>query len=307
MSLNQHLEGRVFISHASSDLGVANLVAARLNGEGIGTALDHDMLRLGQSFVQFMETALSEARYCLLLWSHAAAQRPWVTAEWHAALVRSVLEEFAFLVTARLEDIEVPRLLAPRVWIDLFPSLEPGIEKLLLLLSEDNSARQVTAKPAAPAAFVFPGGGNATVYVTSSLFDVTLPVRTDLDAPMGVLLKTLVETLQLPSYQPLDPNGRIVVRVTYSLVYGQQTLNRIDSLSKAGVGHAAILTLESRFEFVSATEPADGSPGLSTFREFRTSERAAIPETSAVLAPLLRDADRLMRSAVRHAGLYRQR
>jgi hypothetical protein len=294
----------IFISHASSETNRAQAVAARLNEQGFETLLDADLVRAGDSFVQFMERALADARYCLLLWSRAAERGPWVATEWHAALVRSVQEKSAFLITGRLEEIPVPMLLASRRWIDLFPQLAPGIDELLALLGDDRCAARATSKPVAPSRHGGPtAGASNMVYVTSSLFDVTTPVDAELDAPAGVLLDRLVAAWQLPTYQPLDPRGRIAVRVAYTLLHAERRLDRGERLSAAGVRHADILILQSEFQFVAATEPATAASAGSVFR----GSPCVSSDPAAPGAALVRQAGALMRSAARHAGLLRGR
>ena len=293
----------IFISHASAELRMAESIANELGNNGVETFLDGHMIRAGEDFIEFMETALAEANYCLLLWSKAAASRPWVKTEWHAALARSVQEQSAFLITGRLEDIPVPRLLAARLWIDLFPHVEPGLEQLMALLRDDTNAAQATNKPVAPARQKASSSHGVNLYVTSALFDVTLPVAADLDAPAGILLGHLIEVLQLPTYQPLDTRGRIAVRVEYSILLGDRKLARHERLSEAGVREADVVTIESTFQLVGAVEPATEEPSGSTFRSVEHSEDTVRLHNPMTEASMVRRAEALMRSAVRRAGL----
>ena len=101
----------VFVSHAGADALRAAAVAGLLTASGLDVRYDRDELRLGDSFLAFMNDALSVSDYCLLLWSRQAAATPWVQLEWEAALYRSVNEKHGFLVVGRLEDIAAPALL----------------------------------------------------------------------------------------------------------------------------------------------------------------------------------------------------
>jgi hypothetical protein len=58
----------VFVSHAGVDSPRVSPIASALWREGLQVRLDRDELRLGVSFVSFMEDALKTSDYCLLLW-----------------------------------------------------------------------------------------------------------------------------------------------------------------------------------------------------------------------------------------------
>ena len=64
----------VFVSHSGSDSARAAAVADLLTGSGIEVRLDRKELRLGESFLSFMNSALNDSDYCLLLWSKNAAR-----------------------------------------------------------------------------------------------------------------------------------------------------------------------------------------------------------------------------------------
>lgn len=293
----------IFISHAGSEAAVAADLARELNNAGVRTLLDAQVLNAGDNFVAFMEGALSEADYFLLLWSRAAASKPWVTTEWQAALVRAVQEETAFFITARLEDFPVPALLAPRLWIDLFPQFSPGVERLIATVRGDEQAARVSSKPVAPPRLPIPPTGGATIYITSELFDFTVPVDVDPDVPVGVHLDRIVKALGLPTYHPLDRKGRIAVRVSYVLLHGERRLRPTDTLTKSGVGQGEVLGLESHFQFSGASEPVTAESGGGTYRADVAPEPD--PEPILGLDSLVRRSRLLMHSAARRAGLTR--
>jgi TIR domain len=90
------MQHEIFISHAGADSKQAAAVADALTGSGIGVGFDRNVLNLGESFLSFMESALADSNYCLLLWSQRAADTPWIQMEWESALYRSVEEKRAF-------------------------------------------------------------------------------------------------------------------------------------------------------------------------------------------------------------------
>src|SRR6185369_3885942 len=117
----------------------AREVASLLSEAGLAAKLDREELSLGDSFLNFMESGLTECDYCLLLWSEAASRRAWVQVEWEAAFYRSVTEKRAFLVVGRLQEYKLPALLAPRLMVDLFPEARPGVGLLIKTWRDDRA------------------------------------------------------------------------------------------------------------------------------------------------------------------------
>ena len=122
----------IFISHSGKDAEVAEEVARRLTEAGLRVSLDRLELRAGDDFVKFMADRLDAASHGLLLWSRAAAGSRYVEEEWHA--LWNKLPERAFVV-GRLDDTELPSLLSKRVYVDLFPGLNPGLADLVSQLA----------------------------------------------------------------------------------------------------------------------------------------------------------------------------
>lgn len=239
-----------------------------------------------------MESALAESDYCLLLWSRNAAHTPWVQVEWESALYRSVKEKRAFLVAGRLENLALPALLAPRLRVDLFPELMPGLGQLIDQWKADRSAESLTQRPVAPPSVDDAAGAGAadTIYITSEAFGITAPLKVELHAPAGLLLDRVVAGFRLPKIWHHE--GRIGVRFTYSLVNGDRVLDRAKALGEQDVGASAVLWLKTQMTQFSEAEPVAGSIGSATFR-------------GQSGADALREARRQYLSAVRAAGLGR--
>jgi hypothetical protein len=236
-----------------------------LTGSGIEVRLDRKELRLGDTFLSFMDSALADSDYCLLLWSQNAARTPWVRMEWESALYRSIEEKRAFLVTGRLEDAALPPLLAPRLRVDLFPELQPGIGRIIETWLADRNAESATQRAVAASPIADPHDTEPnTVYVTSEAFAITVPVRVDLNAPAGLLLDRIVARAALPKVWQHD--GRIGVRFNYTLMNGDEALDRGKSLSAQNVAGRAILWLKTRMSYFSDAAPMKGSALDVTFR-----------------------------------------
>lgn len=285
---------QVFVSHAGADSTQAAAVADLLTGSGIEVRFDRKELCLGDSFLSFMDSALADSDYCLLLWSRNAAGTPWVRMEWESALYRSVEEKRAFLVSGRLEDAGLPPLLAPRLRVDLFPELQPGVGQIVETWRADRSAESATQRPVAssPIGRTEDAEPN-TVYVTSEAFGITVPVRLDLNAPAGLLLDRILARASLPKVWQYE--GRIGVRFTYTLMNGQQGLERAQSLAAQNVADRSVVWLKTRMAQFSEVEPMEGSTLDVTMRDAEVSQPGK-PD------PMVRAREKYM-AAIHEAGL----
>jgi hypothetical protein len=296
----------VFISHASADAAAAKEIAGLLEQRGLECIIDLAVLQAGDNFISFMEASLASADYCLLLWSRPAFESQWVQAEWHAALARSVLERCAFLFTIRLEDLPVPRLLAPRLWIDFFPVLAAGVEVLLQKLHMDEIAVATSNKEiGAPRVGLPEPTAGASLYVSSDLFDIVMPTNAQLSMPVGALLTSTLQWLSLPSHQQLDPRGRLSVKMSYELAVGTTVLPRNQTLLQAGVREGDVLQLMTYCEIISATEPVSGGSGKLAFRSFRTDETSQTVPLAANSEIALARAKSAFRNVLIRNGLLR--
>jgi hypothetical protein len=246
----------IFISHAGADVVVAAEVARLLTSAGIEVRLDRIEVGPGASVVQFMESALGVSDYCMLLWSEAARKSPWVTEEWQNAFYRSISECRAFLVVARLENTEVPHLLRSRVWVDLFPNIEPGINVLITRWRTDKTVGITSGFPVAQALCPLDEAEGENVYISSELYAFTFPARVRLEQPVGILIDRIIRTAGLK--RRIHDRNRIGLQLDYRLMLGDRELDRSTSLASAGVSRDAILNLVVQARVVAATTPRVG-------------------------------------------------
>lgn len=259
------MSASIFISHAGENSDQAREVAGLLSEAGLEAKLDRHELGPGDSFLNFMESGLSDCDYCLLLWSEAASRRGWVRAEWEAAFYRSVTEARAFLVVGRLEEYKLPALLAPRLMIDFFPEAQPGMGVLIKTWRDDRTAEGASQRPVSPPLVrVEDDERGETLYVSSELFGRTLPIRLALDTPTGVHVERVVSAMGLP--RQFDYQGRIGFRLNYKLAMGERSLFNHLSLDAQGVRPKNLLWLEVEMSPFAATTPISGDLTPVAFR-----------------------------------------
>lgn len=259
------MPNKVFISHAGSDLPKAVEIAGILSQSRIEVLLDSAKIEPGDSLIAFMEKALTECDYCLLLWSKAASQRAWVQLEWEAALYKTIRESRRFLLVGRLEDHMLPALLGPRLMVELFPQLSPGIDKLISLWRNDNTAAELSGRPLGlPTSPLEGDQAGETVYITSELFGMTTPLRVSLNTPSGIHLDRIVSSIGLPTQYNYE--GRFGMRMHYRFSHEGKILARSKSLASQGVREGGVLWLEVEIKPFSAITPVEGQWASATFR-----------------------------------------
>ncbi|HYQ00931.1 MAG TPA: toll/interleukin-1 receptor domain-containing protein [Polyangiaceae bacterium] len=214
---------RVFVSYSRRDVDALSTLERQLRREPVELIVDRGQVEAGADFISFMESALNRSDYCVLLWSKAARESTWVAEEWHAAYARCVRQKRSFLCVARLEPEEIPHLLASRVWVDLFPSMESGLDELAnSLWRRDQRASQRTGllvgagRLSGDAIRIegHPGDGWLEVYLVSEFLEIACPVRVSTAVPAAVLTRQLTQSLELPAALRL---GGALIRVEYFL------------------------------------------------------------------------------------------
>jgi hypothetical protein len=139
-----------FISYTGTDVAWAEWVAQTLEDAGYTTVLQTWELRPGQSFIPQMNQALAEADRVLAVLSPAYFASEYTRDEWTAALV-SARGERDRLLPVRVEAVELPPLLATRVYVDLVGLDEPAAAERLLAGVRPGRAKPTDRRQ-------FPGG-----------------------------------------------------------------------------------------------------------------------------------------------------
>ncbi|MCP4646675.1 MAG: toll/interleukin-1 receptor domain-containing protein, partial [bacterium] len=131
---------KIFISYAHEDEEAARRLFRHLKEAKFEPWLDKENILPGQLWAREIEEAIKESAYFLaLVSSNSTTKRGFVQRELRLAM--SVVEELPegsiYVIPVRLEECRMYRMgLEKYQWIDLFPSLEIGISKLIAALKE---------------------------------------------------------------------------------------------------------------------------------------------------------------------------
>lgn len=143
-------ELKVFISYAREDLDSARRLYSDLKAHGLRPWLDKEDLLPGDDWRRAVVAAIQKCDYFLALLSSNSVQKTgFVQRELREAL--SALDEkpdgTKYIIPARLDDCSPSHVrLTDLNWVDLFPSWEVGLNRVLLALNI-SAASELGARP----------------------------------------------------------------------------------------------------------------------------------------------------------------
>ncbi len=116
---------RVFISHASDNLDVAQKVEAALDAAGFDPWLDRSDIRVGVLLGEELQQAVEACQAVVLIWSQAASASRWVATE-----VLTAFHLDRFIVPCVLSETELPQFLSRSIFLDLRSGQRDALERL---------------------------------------------------------------------------------------------------------------------------------------------------------------------------------
>jgi len=244
----------VFISHGGPDGEFARWLYDGLSKVGIVARLDQVEVELGDNVIHWMNDAIRESDYLLLLLSPRSLDRYWVRLEWAAALMKEAELRRTFVIPAvmsGLTDAEIPELLKPKVYLDFRSDAEQAFMKLVARLKDDRIYERKTGRLPSPAPsdmreqVMRTASGEAEtieIVVHSNRFARTFRLTVPWDATPSYLLSILRETLGL-TFSNVDEKLHVALTYTYYLKHDGDGLVLNRSLRESGVKNGDCLNL----------------------------------------------------------------
>ncbi|WP_194918981.1 toll/interleukin-1 receptor domain-containing protein [Catenulispora rubra] len=243
-----HREGRgpaVFISYATADRTEVLKFHQDLLERGIDPFLDIMDILPGDDVVMSINGALERSDFYVLVWSAAARDRYWVNSEISAAMVLEQRRARPFVFIVRLDDSELPPVLAPRRYLDAFGGRRAvAADQLAAVWTRDRAVG--TKVLPAPAPVAEPASADEAllhVYARNQSLNVSHEVRIHAGATVRELVAALAEQLALPT-EASEYGGAVGVRFSYRYRLGGEALAAdSDSDSDAGSGSGSDVPL----------------------------------------------------------------
>lgn len=132
----------VFISYSHADKTFVDKLAATLVRNRAHVWVDTWELNVGDSIIQRVQDALTEASALLVILSKASVESDWCRKELNAGLMRELSEKKVIVLPVLLEDCTIPLFLREKMYADFRTSFDDGLRKLLDGVSAVTNADQ---------------------------------------------------------------------------------------------------------------------------------------------------------------------
>lgn len=222
-----HPDGRgpaVFISYATADRTEVLKFHQDLLERGIDPFLDIMDILPGDDVVMSINGALERSDFYVLVWSAAARDRYWVNSEISAAMVLEQRRARPFVFIVRLDESELPPVLAPRRYLDAFGGMRQQAADQLAAVWTRDRALGTRVLPA-PAGVAEPVNDASIVhvYARNQSLRVSHEVRIRTGASTRDLVAALTEQLALPT-EASEYGGAVGVRFGYKYQHAGEQL-----------------------------------------------------------------------------------
>lgn len=121
---------RIFISHSSKDIKIAEQLAIDLRNNGYSVWLDMWQIKVGQSIVQEIEQGIESANFLIVLLSGHAVASNWVNHEWKTAYWDEVNEDTVIVLPVLIEKCQIPKLLRTKKYANISESYAQGLSEI---------------------------------------------------------------------------------------------------------------------------------------------------------------------------------
>lgn len=121
----------IFISYSHADKPLARSLADELERRGVKVWIDERELRVGDSIIERVATAVAEADYFLALVSEASRESRWCQKELHLAVTGELGREGVRVLPLRVGGVAMPDTLKDVFYLDVNPiDVAPTVERL---------------------------------------------------------------------------------------------------------------------------------------------------------------------------------
>jgi len=138
----------IFLSHNHKDKPFVRRLAERLNAHGIRTWVDEAEIRVGDSLITKIESAIKDFTYLGVILSPNSVTSQWVKKEVNIALTHEIDGAHVKVLPLLIESCDIPWFLSDKLYADFTRDFEDGFETLLKRLQDDLHAASHRSKRA---------------------------------------------------------------------------------------------------------------------------------------------------------------
>lgn len=130
----------VFICHASEDKPIVRQLSDFISARGPAVWLDEREIMVGDSIVDKVGQGIADASHLVVVLSRHSVSKPWVAKELSSALMRQLRNQSVAVLPLRVDDADVPVLLADVRYADGRTDIQRGFQELLdAMVGADNT------------------------------------------------------------------------------------------------------------------------------------------------------------------------
>jgi hypothetical protein len=120
----------VFLCHCSADKGWVRMVHDDLKHLGVGSWLDENKIKVGDSIVSKIDEGLASSKTMIVFLSSSSVKSMWTKKEWQSFLARTLSGNDLKILPVLLEQCDVPKILADIKYADFRTSYYEGFRQI---------------------------------------------------------------------------------------------------------------------------------------------------------------------------------
>ena len=128
----------IFLSHNRSDKYFARELGKRLKSHGIRVWIDEAEIRIGDSLIEKISSAIKECTYLGVILSPNSVSSEWVRREVNIALTEEIQGKRVKVLPLLYKKSDIPGFLTDKLYADFTEDFEEAFKNLLRRLKEDN-------------------------------------------------------------------------------------------------------------------------------------------------------------------------
>lgn len=121
----------IVISYAHEDSAFVDVLAANLFKNRVPVWVDRWELKVGDSILRKIESAIQEADALLVVLSKAAVESEWCKKELTAGLVRELEAKSVFVLPVVVDDCDIPLFLKDKLYADFRKDKDKALHDVL--------------------------------------------------------------------------------------------------------------------------------------------------------------------------------
>lgn len=147
----------VFVSYSHADKKLADAIARGLEERGLSVWIDSKGLRVGDSIITRIATAIAEGDFLLALVSAASRNSSWCRKEIALAMTEGINNQRVTVLPLRIGDVEMPPELKDTLWLVLDPAaVDEALDRVAQDINAHLADRRGEASPVATPVFDAP-------------------------------------------------------------------------------------------------------------------------------------------------------